>query len=280
MAKKMYVGVSDVARKVSKMYVGVNGVARKVKKAYVGVNGVAQQFYTALPKIVTWNGGTDAEIVAMVAAADRGEINLSDYWSVGDKRTVSLPYMSAVDVSETHSAQNVTYVLLNVGGKELYGGGTCSFVVGLEDSLYERGQISSSTYNTNGWRGCARRTWCNNKYKNSIPSTLSPIFKQFWNTTSIGGGRSTLESVADWHALAAEIEIQGTVTFSVAGEGTQFTWYQTAANRSKYSNGSQYWYFTRSPFASQEVRWCSENGTAIAHSDTTEYLGISPIGVI
>ena len=35
MAKKAYVGVNSVARKISKMYVGVNGVARKVKKAYV-----------------------------------------------------------------------------------------------------------------------------------------------------------------------------------------------------------------------------------------------------
>ncbi len=46
MAKKMYVGVSDVARKVSKMYVGINGVARKIKKAYVGVGGVARLFFT------------------------------------------------------------------------------------------------------------------------------------------------------------------------------------------------------------------------------------------
>lgn len=42
MAKAMYVGVNNVARKVKKVYVGVNGVARKVKKIYVGVNGVAR----------------------------------------------------------------------------------------------------------------------------------------------------------------------------------------------------------------------------------------------
>ena len=45
MAKKAYVGVNGVARKVSKIYVGVNGVARKVVKGYVGVNGVAKQFW-------------------------------------------------------------------------------------------------------------------------------------------------------------------------------------------------------------------------------------------
>ena len=45
MAKKAYVGVNNVARKVSKMYVGVGGIARKVKKAYVGVGGVARLFF-------------------------------------------------------------------------------------------------------------------------------------------------------------------------------------------------------------------------------------------
>lgn len=45
MAKKAYVGVSDVARNCSKIYVGVNNVARKVVKGYVGVNGIAQQFW-------------------------------------------------------------------------------------------------------------------------------------------------------------------------------------------------------------------------------------------
>lgn len=45
MAKKAYVGVSNVAKKVKKIYVGVNGIAKKVKKGYVGVNGVARLFY-------------------------------------------------------------------------------------------------------------------------------------------------------------------------------------------------------------------------------------------
>ena len=45
MAKKVYVGVNNVARKVKKMYIGIDGKARRVKKAYIGVNGVARLFY-------------------------------------------------------------------------------------------------------------------------------------------------------------------------------------------------------------------------------------------
>lgn len=46
MAKKTYIGVNGVARRVKKMYVGVNGVSKKVKKGYIGVNGVAKLFYS------------------------------------------------------------------------------------------------------------------------------------------------------------------------------------------------------------------------------------------
>ena len=38
MAKKLYIGVSNKARKATKLYVGVNNIARQVKKAYIGVN--------------------------------------------------------------------------------------------------------------------------------------------------------------------------------------------------------------------------------------------------
>lgn len=45
MAKKLYIGVSNVARKVAGAYIGVSNVARKITKGYIGVNGVAQLFY-------------------------------------------------------------------------------------------------------------------------------------------------------------------------------------------------------------------------------------------
>ena len=47
MAKGVYVGISNAAKKVKKIYVGVGGVAKKVKKAYVGVGGVAKPFYSS-----------------------------------------------------------------------------------------------------------------------------------------------------------------------------------------------------------------------------------------
>ena len=52
MAKKAYVGISNVAQQSKKIYVGVSGVARKVKKGYIGVNGVARLFFQSDLKLV------------------------------------------------------------------------------------------------------------------------------------------------------------------------------------------------------------------------------------
>lgn len=289
MSKKIYIGENDIARNVSKMYVGVNGVSRKVNKAYVGINGVAREFYseTPSPTIVSWNSGTDAEIIAMVQSADRGEINLSDYWHVGDERTVHLDAMSATEVGESHVAQDVTLVLMNKGGKTLNvptasGRIECSFIVGMKDSLKEKGYMNSTNTNVGGWTSCARRTWCNNTFKGAIPQTLLPIFKQFQNKTSAGNKSTTINTTDDWFALQAEIEIFGSTTYSASGEGTQFTWYETTSNRIKKVDGSANYWWGRSPVTSNATNFCLVGGDGSSRGDggASGAIGLAPFGVI
>lgn len=47
MAKKAYIGVDGVARKIKKGYIGIDGIARKIKKAYIGVGGVARPCWSS-----------------------------------------------------------------------------------------------------------------------------------------------------------------------------------------------------------------------------------------
>lgn len=65
MAKALYIGASNVAKKGKSGYIGVANVARKIKKMYVGdANGVAREFYTSkLPTgwvLATYNNGGSA----------------------------------------------------------------------------------------------------------------------------------------------------------------------------------------------------------------------------
>lgn len=57
MAKNIYIGVGNVARKVKQPNIGVDNVARKVKSGFIGVNNVARQFFSGGIPISTFSVG-------------------------------------------------------------------------------------------------------------------------------------------------------------------------------------------------------------------------------
>ncbi len=250
-------------------------------------------------KIVTWAGGTDEEIVAMVEAADQGLINLSDYWAVGDTRTIQLSAMEATGVGESHSAQEVDLVLMHAGRYKLNtavasGRTTCSFIVGQKDSLATDGYMNSPSTNSGSWDGSARRNWCNSVYKNALPSTLLPIFKQFKTITAETYNGTTLKTSLDFFALPAEREVFG-AGYGYAGKGYannteaacedifQFEYYQTAANRIKKLgiSGNDYIWWERSPNYNGSRYFCSVSGGGGAvDSDASHACGLAPFGCI
>ena len=261
--------------------------------------GYYYELYGKPLKIVTWSGGTDEEIVAMVEAADRGEINLSDYWAVGDTRTVQLSAMSNTGVGESHSAQEVDLVLMHAGGYELNeavasGRTTCSFIVGQKDSLAAAGYMNSSNTNSGSWNGSARRTWCNSVYKNALPSTLLPIFKQFKTITAQTYNGSTNQESVDYFALPAAKEVFGGSATS-AGDATshsnltefnalfQFDYYKTASNRVKKlgKTGSASIWWGRSPYYNTSTGFCrvTSDGTASIGNAGISF-GLAPFGCI
>jgi len=209
-------------------------------------------------QIVTWSEGTDAQIAAMLDAHYAGDINIHDYWKVGDERTVHLNAMPAEYVSESHAEQDVTMVLMNAGGKTLVepinGKQECAFVVGQKNCLNSSGNTYMNQYNSEnvgGWDACKRRTWCNNTYRNALPSTLVNIFKQHNNITANGVG-STAVTSCDYFTLPSEKEVMGDVIYADAtaeSENRHFEYYMTSANRTKYyanyTSGIRWWF--RSP---------------------------------
>ena len=242
-------------------------------------------------KIVTWAGGTDAEIVAMVKAADKGEINLSDYWAVGDTRTVQLSAMSATGVGESHEAQEVDLVLMHAGGYTLNaavasGRTKCSFVVGLKDSLAEAGYMNSSDTNNGSGNGSARRTWFNNAFRNAIPSTLRAIFKQFKTVTAQTYNGSTNQTSVDYFALPAEREIFDARNYCNQTEYNalfQFDYYKTASNRVKKlgKTGTASTWWERSPNYNNSTRFCYVYSNGYANSNiASNTYGLAPFGCI
>lgn len=237
--------------------------------------------------LVSWSTGTDAEIKAMVDAYYAGELTLEDIqsvWSIGDEREVTLSAMAATGIGESHASQTVKFVLMNWGGKTLADDTTCLAIVGQKNSLSEAGYMNSSNPNTGGWNNSARRTWCNNVYKESIPSDFRSLFKQHKNLSGTGEGSSSgTQQTTDYFALPAEIEVFGSTTYSVAGEGSQFKYYETSANRVKTlgEGGSASSWWERSPRSGNSNGFCHVTRYGSAGGDTSSSaFGLAPFGCI
>ena len=239
-------------------------------------------------KIVPWSTGTDEQIAAMVAAADAGEIVLSDYWSAGDTRTVQLSAMAAEYVGESHAAQSVEFVLTDPGHYTLANGQPCNFVVLQKECLNNAGFMHPENTNEGGWNNCPRRTWCNSVYRDAIPSSLRPIFKQFKVHTADGTGSTAVEST-DWFSLFSEKEIFGSTTnadSSAESQNTQLDYYKTSSNRIKHmkfvSTGIKtirWW--ERSPVSGNVERYCSVSSSGVAGgSYANSNFGLAPFGCI
>lgn len=252
-------------------------------------------------KIVAFADGTDAEVAKMIEAHYAGKINIGDYWAVGDKRTIHHNAMPATGVSESHKANDYAYVIIGIEHDDLVtainGKTKAAITIQTERMLYldttteynssydashECGYINSSNTNSDGWEGCARRTWCNNVYKKCLPTYIQNMMKQVKKLTSVGSKSSTIKASNDYAFLLSEIEIFGSTTYSYAGEGKQYQYFKNAtANiykkpRSSSSHVSGY-YWERSPYSNSGNGFCHVSLSGNSYYSNASYTrGIVP----
>ena len=146
--------------------------------------------------------------------------------------------------------------------------------------------MNSSNTSSGSWNGSARRTWCNNVFRNAIPSTLRAIFKQFKTVTAQAYNSSTNQTSVDYFALPAEKEIFGSRTYSNETEFNalfQFDYYKTTSNRVKKlgKTGAAYSWWERSPEYVYSGSFCRVNSDgAASSSDASGSRGLAPFGCI
>lgn len=242
--------------------------------------------------IVDWkdgaNKGTDEQIKAMIDAADAGKINLSDYWSVGDERTVHLSAMTAGDgLNTAQPEQDVVLVLMDTGihsGYKDVNNKTVNFVWGQKNCLSGYGKMNTSNTNNASWNGCAMRTDLNNKYYSALPATFRSCLKQFNVITAKVYNGSKNQVSQDYISLFAEKEVFGSAHYSNDTEAaalSQIKFYKTASNRKKLQNGSNLAWWERSPYMARSTDFClcSADGTISGYSADSTY-GVAPFGCI
>ena len=169
------------------------------------------------------------------------EKQVPNTWKVGDSCNMTI--------------NNKTYAIDIIGKNHddyADGSGKAPLTFQMHTTYATQYKMNGAEYNNCGWKNCLVRT--SNAFpalKKVMPAEVVAALKAVTKKTTAGGASSAIDTTADTLFLLSEIEVQGTRTHSYAGEGTQYAYYQTAANRKK----NRAWYL-RSPRISSTSCFC------------------------
>ena len=169
------------------------------------------------------------------------EKQVPDTWHVGDSCNMAI--------------DNKTYAIDIIGKNHddyADGSGKAPLTFQMHTTYATQYKMNGAEYNNCGWKNCLVRT--SNafpKLKQVMPAEVVAALKTVTKKTTAGGASSSIDTTSDTLFLLSEIEVQGTRTHSYAGEGTQYAYYKTAANRKK----NRAWYL-RSPRINSTSCFC------------------------
>lgn len=186
------------------------------------------------------------------------------FFKVGDSKTVNI------------GGTNYEVQIIGFNHDDKVSGGKAAYSFQLVDCLNQTQQMNTSNTNTGGWNGSAMRGRMST-YKSQLPAALRNVIKTVKKKSGTGGGSSSgTQQTNDDLFLLSEIEIFGTTTYSVAGEGTQYEWYKAGNSRIKKVNGSANGWWERSPGSGYTSYFCIVNSSGSASNDiATSSNGVS-----
>lgn len=177
------------------------------------------------------------------------------FFKVGDSKTVNI------------GGTNYEVQIIGFNHDDNVSGGKAAYSFQLVDCLNQTQQMNTSNTNTGGWNGSAMRGRMST-YKSQLPAALRNVIKTVKKKSGTGGGSSSgTQQTNDDLFLLSEIEIFGTTTYSVAGEGTQYEWYKAGNSRIKKVNGSANSWWERSPCSGNTSYFCRVNGSGSASTN-------------
>ena len=230
--------------------------------------------------------GLEADVISMFSAAISNNSDITNETSViyldkGDiHRKVSIGDQVTLSLNGTNYAFDIigfnhdTLTDANAYGKAT-ATGKASITFQMHD-LFETGyKMNSSNTNSGGWKSSAMRTSTMPLMKGYMPAAWQTAIKPVNKASGTGGGSTSgTETVSDSCFLLAEIEVFGSATNSVSGEGTQYAYYKAGNSKVKNLDGYAYHWWERSPYSGNGNSFCLVymNGEAIYSNPTMKPL--------
>ena len=196
---------------------------------------------------------------AIIAACQSG--NVPDSWVVGNSKMMTI------------GGTNYQIDIIGKNHDKYTKGGTAPLTFQLHDCYGTEYAMNSSHTNVGGWTGCAMRSTHLPAILAQMPSEVQAGIREVYKLTSAGNLIYTINTTADKLFLLSEIEIFGSVTHSVDGEGSQYAYYSAGNTKAKKLSGSANNWWTRSPSKAASSNFCvvyingttSHAGAAYSH---------------
>ena len=227
-----------------------------------GLNGLEADVISLFSAAISNNSDITNE--TSVVYLDNGDIHRKV--SVGDQVTLSL------------NGTNYAFDIIGFNHDTLtdsasYGEETATGKAGItfqmHDLFYTYYKMNSSNTNSGGWKNSAMRTSTMATMKGYLPDDWEAIIKPVNKVSGVGGTSSSwsgTETVSDNCFLLAEIEIFGSTTYSVSGEGSQYAYYKAGNSKvKKRNNGADLWW-ERSPESGSSYFCCVDTGGSASSS--------------
>ena len=230
--------------------------------------------------------GLEADVISMFSAAISNNSDITNETSViyldkGDiHRKVSIGDQVTLSLNGTNYAFDIIgFNHDTLTDANTYGKATATGKAGITfqmHDLFETGyKMNSSNTNSGGWKSSAMRTSTMPLMKGYMPAAWQTAIKPVNKASGTGGGSTSgTETVSDSCFLLAEIEVFGSATNSVSGEGTQYAYYKAGNSKVKNLDSYAYHWWERSPYSGNGNSFCLVymNGEAIYSNPTMKPL--------
>ena len=215
-----------------------------------GLNGLEADVISLFSAAISNNSDITNE--TSVIYLDNGDIHRKV--SIGDQVTLSLNgtgyAFDIIGFNHDTLTDTVAY------GEET-ATGNAGITFQMHDLFATTYLMNSTSSNSGGWKSSAMRTSTMANMKGYLPTEWQTVIKPVNKTSGTGGGSTSgTETVSDNCFLLAEIEIFGSITHSVPGEGTQYAYYKAGNSKVKNKSGSANIWWERSPCGGRSNRFC------------------------
>lgn len=237
----------------------VNGTAYEVKGGKCMVNGTAYD----IKKGRTLIGGTGYDLTfapsynpvfanntweQIIEACYNNEV--PDTWKVADHKPMTI--------------NGVDYQIDIIGkNHDDYsdGSGKAPLTFQLHDCYKLAKAMHSTAANTMGWTQCSMRVEHLPIILKQMPADVQSGIREVNKISSRGGKKPSLETTKDNLFLLSEVEVFGSSSNPLSGEGTQYDYYKAGNSTVKNFNGSAYDWWERSPTANSTRYYCNVKST-------------------